>query len=77
MNYRLVFNLSVGRETMEGLTCLCVCWQGDSGGVDLCLLAGRQWRGLPVPVSVGRETVEGFTCLCVCWQGDGRGVDPC
>ena len=25
---------------------LCVCWQGDGGGVDLCpcLLAGRRWR---------------------------------
>ena len=46
-----------------------VCWQGDSGGVDLslCLLAGRQWRGRPV--SVGRETVEGSTYVCVCWQG--------
>ena len=39
--------MSVGREMVEGFTCVHVCWQGDGGGVDLCpcLLAGRWWRG--------------------------------
>ena len=70
-------SMSVGRETVEGLTCVHVCWQGDGGGVDPCpcLLAGRRWRGSPVFVSVGREMVEGLIRVHVCWQGDGGGVE--
>ena len=38
-------SMSVGREMVEGLTCVHVCWQGDGGGVDPSV-TGMLWQEL-------------------------------